>query len=298
MFSQLDTLFIGIGTSGKRALKVLKEEELPGNYLLVSDKKTDVENDISFLEFKGEAQTITYSSDLTIIFTSLTGNTGPYVAPHLCSNLKSKGSYVISVAYPPLPFYKNKYFKAANTLRRLKRTSNIVFLVDNLFYKEKYGNIPLNEFYYNVNLDLAKAIRYILSDESSLDDIKEFRGGIGLIISTKEDKITSSIAKILTKAYSLAITIESSISIVSGKRHPSLDELERIYRGLSIFEGGPPISIRTTELSAETDLTLVAIGKTILEEYDPVAKILGDRVLDDEPEVKLNIELPKLIRID
>lgn len=301
MTSPLTPTLIGVGTSGSRSVSSLKKKEVEGNYLIISDKSFDVVKGVPFIPYEGENRienSIESFGGISVVFTSLAGNTGPYISPHLNLALKQKGNYVLNVAFPPFPYQENLYFKAANTLRRLKRAANLLLVVDNNFFKKKIGHIPLNEYYNRVNTRIAEVVRFILKGES-LEEVRSLGDGVGVIIGVKAESISSAVAKVLANVYSMTGKVESSVAFIPKDPMPSPNELERIYRGLSLLDSGPPTNVRAIKDVSEVSLTMVAKTDHVnFERYDPVARILADRVLDDEPEVKLNVSLPMLERID
>jgi hypothetical protein len=279
----------------------LKKKEVDGRYLIISDKSFDLIEGVPFIHYEGEYRiedSIEGLGGISVVFTSLAGNTGPYISPHLNSALKRKGNYVLNVTFPPFPYQENLYFKAANTLRRLKRTANLLLVVDNSFFKKKIGHMPLNEYYNRVNARIAEVVRFILRGEA-LEEIRALGDGMGVLLGAKAENISSAVAKVLANVYSMTGKVESSVAFVAKEPMPSPNELERIYRGLSLLDGGPPLNVRAIKDVSEASLAMVAKTDHInFERYDPVARILAGRVLDDEPEVRLNISLPMLERID
>ena len=293
-----NNLFVGIGSSGGRALRALKEDGVPGEFIIISDRPTDLREGLNFLKYREDDMGLPIK-EMAFTFSSLTGNTGPYIAHHISSCLRKSGSYVVSIVYSPLSFHEKLYFKASNSLRRIRRYSDMILIVDNFFFEEIYGNCPMEEFYRMVNRRLSRIIRYLVLDEGLFDDIMDVRKGVGIIISSSGKDMSSAIAGLLARAYMISASLESSTAIVSKGSGPSPNDLKEVYKGLSMLSGGPPLTLKSYKSSEKVGVDVIGRVKGLrLEGYDPIAKILKDRVLDEEPEFKLRISLPSLNRID
>ncbi len=285
---------VGIGSSGRRAIKFFIEKGIQAKYAIVSNSNLDRSDQVEFFDFKEGEKLGLNPQELSIIISSLAGNTGPYISHHVAASLKESGSFVISIVYPPFPFEEIKKFRASNALRRLSKTSDLVLLVNNEFYLKKAGRLPLDRYYREVNEELSVVVDYLINDAGMVDRVKALGGGLAIVSASWGGNLTDNIARLVTKVFTVAGRIEEGISFISGNPVPSPKDMEKTYKGLSLIEGKQDVRAAIGMRSAAT---IVKVGEVELMNYDPVARILGDRVLDVEPEVRLSIALP-IDRID
>ena len=267
---------------------------LEADYVLISDNNMDRLDGVKFIHFKEGVETDLGQREVAITISSLSGNTGPYLSHHIARILAEKGTFVISVAYPPFPFESAKRFKASNGLRRLSQASNLVLLVNNEFYFKKAGRLPLDKYYAEVNEELATVMGFLVNDIGALDAVRALGNGLAVVSVGLGGDLTDNVAKLITKVLTVTGVIDYGISFISGEEIPSPKDLEKTYKGLSLIG-----DIREVRAGRGTNsaATIVVVSESKLMKYDPVAKILGDRVLDLEPETKLSVSLP-IDRID
>lgn len=287
-------LIVGIGTSGRRALKSLIDRGVEAEYVLVSNNNLDKLDGVKFLHFRGDEELDFGRGEMAITISSLAGNTGPYISHHVARILAEGGSFVISIAYPPFPFENAKKFKAANTLRRLSRVSNLVLLINNELYFKMFGRLPLDKYYAEINEELATFTSFLISDTGALDTIKAIGRGLAVVSVELGGDLTDKIAKLIVKVLSVVGAIDHGISFISGREAPSPKDLEKAYKAFSLI--GNVQEVRAGR-GADSVVTITLVNEVELMRYDPVARILGDKVLDLEPEIKLPISLP-IDRID
>lgn len=287
-------LFVGVGTSGRRALRSLIERGMRADYVLVSNSNMDRLNVVKFIYFKEGIEVDFGQREVAITISSLAGNTGPYLSHHVARALREKGTFVISVVYPPFPFESSKKFKASNALRRLSQVSNLVLLVNNEFYFKKAGRLPLDKYYAEVNEELATVLNFLVNDVGALDAVRALGSGLAVVSVCLGGDLTDNITKLVTKVLTITGMVDYGISFISGEETPSPKDMEKTYKGLSLI--GNIREVRAGR-GINSAATIAMVSESELIKYDPVAKILGDRVLDLEPETKLPISLP-IDRID
>ncbi len=287
-------LFVGIGTSGRRALRSFIERGMKADYVLVSNTNMDRLDEVKFVYFREGSEVDFGEREAAITISSLAGNTGPYLSHHVARALAEKGTFVISVAYPPFPFENSKKFKASNALRRLSQVSNLVLLVDNEFYFKKASRLPLNRYYAEVNEELATVMDFLVNDVGALDAVRALGSGLAVVSVGLGGDLTDNMARLIMKVLGVTGVIDYGVSFISGEEVPSPKDLEKTYKGLSLI--GDVREVRAGR-GTSSAAAIAVVSESELMKYDPVAKILGDRVLDLEPEAKLSISLP-IDRID
>jgi len=137
-------------------------------------------------------------------------------------------------------------------------------------------------------------MNFLVNDVGAIDAVRALGNGLAVVSVGLGGDLTENIAKLITKALTVTGVIDHGISFISGEEIPSPKDLEKTYKGLSLI--GNVREVRAGRgISSAAAITMV--GEVELMKYDPVAKILGDRVLDLEPETKLSVSLP-IDRID
>ena len=245
-------------------------------------------------------------SGVVFVVAGLGGATGSGLAPMVASIAEECGAVAVGVAVMPFDFEKKMKFYAGISLRRLRATSRGVVVLDNDgLLRSSSDDTTLADLYDTANKAAVRALGSLLlrSAEGSrpLGLIKllgtVLQDGyalLGVSSSRSADKAEDALAGAVVSLGKLAVTKNASRAVVSLSGDSSLTAPEV---GLVIDRVGSATGSAGLDVeygvdysgSSQLQLSLLAsgFGATKYDDYDPIAKVLGDRVLDDEMDFAL-----------
>jgi cell division protein FtsZ len=303
---------LGVGTAGKRIIEKISFA-LPDAMCISLD-------DSEWKVFGGKVREITLSSDIdrsvgnvkrlawlssediinsftevrnVVVISGLGGTVGSSVSPIIAYKLKEAGKKVFGIAIMPFKFEKNRLFKAAVGLRKLKNSCEGIVIIDNEDFIEKAPATPLLKAYELENDWISKFIsnlfglkeKYCLNENEVNEFMHANKNNI-LAIGRAEGPIMAEEAT-LKISNSIRKQSESAVKdllmFVVGWKEISLGDVSTIVstlKGTTLCEG----EVRTGYyLNNGRDITLYAVASvksTRFDDWDPISSILTGRELD------------------
>jgi cell division protein FtsZ len=245
-------------------------------------------------------------SEVVFVLAGLGGATGSGLAPMVASMARECGSTSVGVAVMPFEFEKKMKFYAGVSLRRLRSASKGVVVVDNdTLLRSSPEDSTLANLYDTANKAVVKALGSLLSksaaDSKSLGMnkllgtvIQEGYCLLGVSSSGAADKAEDALAGAVVSLGKLAEAKEASRAVVSMNADESLSAQEV---GMAVGRLGSTMDSQELDVeyavdssgSSQLQVSLLASGfrSTKYDDYDPLAAILGDKVIDDEMDTAL-----------
>ncbi len=245
-------------------------------------------------------------SEVAFVVAGLGGATGSGLAPLVASLAQESGATTVGVAVMPFEFEKKLKFYAGVSLRRLRAASRGVVVVDNdTLMLSSPEDSTLADLYDTANKAVVKALGSLLSkptESSRTVGLNKLLGTVlqdgyallGVSSSGAADRAEEALAGAVVSLGKLAESKEASRAVVSLDGDSSLSAREV---GLAVERLGSMMDSENIDVeygvdytgSAQLQVSLLASGfrSTKYDDYDPLAKVLGDRVLDDEMDAAL-----------
>lgn len=193
----------------------------------------------------------------------------------------------IYVGVTPFEEEKTAKFKAATQIKRILSKNKPLIIFETEAYEDVLKDKPYSAIYSVIAEVIYATIKAIDAENQSL--LPSSNQPIIVLPLHGEEGIPSfalNLFKLLKKVG------DAKVLLMSENVSPSVTE--SIQSKLS--ELGLTFSVSVNSTGGL--ITGLVEGELSLMEYDPVSKILGDRVLDLEPEEPLGISLPNLYRLD
>ena len=256
-------------------------------------------------------------SGVVFVVAGLGGATGSGLAPMIASMARESGAVTVGIAVMPFDFEKRTKFYAGVSLRRLRASSRGVVVLDNdTLLRSSPEDTTLADLYDTANKAAVKALGSLLlrSAEGSrplglnklLDTIlQDGYALLGVSSSGSADKAEDALAGAVVSIGKLADTKEASRAVVSlnGDSTLSAPEVGLVVDRVGSATGNRGLGVEygvDYSGSSQLQLSLLAsgFGSTKYDDYDPLAKVLGSRVLDDEMDYALPAGLEALQPFD
>jgi cell division protein FtsZ len=256
-------------------------------------------------------------SEVVFVVAGLGGATGSGLAPMVASISQEAGATTVGVAVMPFEFEKKLKFYAGVSLRRLRSSSRGVVVVDNdTLMHSSSEDSTLPSLYDAANRAVVKALGSLLSrsseDTRSIGLNKLFgtvlQDGyalLGVSSSSAADKAEDALAGAVVSLGKLAKAGEATRAVVNLDGDSSLTAREV---GIAVERLGTMMDAKGLDVeyavdytgSSQLQVSLLASGfsSTKYDDYDPLAKVLGDRILDDEMDAALPLGLESLQNCD
>jgi cell division protein FtsZ len=245
-------------------------------------------------------------SKVVFVVAGLGGATGSGLAPVVASIAQECGATAVGVAVMPFDFEKKTKFYAGVSLRRLRAASRGVVVIDNeTLLRSSPEDTTLADVYDTANKAVVKALGSLLSkatEGSRPLGLNKLLGTVlrdgyslfGLSSSNSEDKAEDALAGAVVSLGKLGDPKEATRAVVSmnGDSTLTAPEVGLVVDRVSSATGNPGLDIEYAvdySGTAQLQVGLLAsgFGSTKYDDYDPLAKVLGDRVLDDEMDCTL-----------
>ena len=256
-------------------------------------------------------------SDVVFVVAGLGGATGSGLAPVVASIAQEAGSTAVGVAVMPFEFEKKMKFYSGVSLRRLRSASKGVVVVDNdTLMRSSPDDATLANLYDTANKAVVKALGSLLSRATESPKslgmnkllgtvLQDGYSLLGVSSSSAADKAEDALAGAVVSLGKLAEAKEAGHVVVSLNADTSLSAQEV---GLAVGRLGSIMDNENLDVeyavdhsgSAQLQVSLLASGfkSTKYDDYDPLAKVLGDRVLDDDMDIALPEGLEALQSFD
>ncbi len=243
---------------------------------------------------------------VVFVIAGLGGATGSGLAPFVSSVAREFGAVAVGVAIMPFEFEKKTKFYAGVSLRRLRSSSRGVLVVDNeTLLRSSSEDTTLADLYDTANKAAVKALGSLLmkADEGSkalgLNKLfgTVFQDGYALLSVSSSgtvEKAEDALAGAVVSLGKLADPKEATHAVVSlnGDSSLSAPEVGLVVDRLASSTGSDGLDVEygvDYTGSAQLQVSLLASGfsSSKYDDYDPLAKVLGDRVLDDDMDFAL-----------
>jgi cell division protein FtsZ len=245
-------------------------------------------------------------SKVVFVVAGLGGATGSGLAPFVASLARESGAIPVGVAVMPFEFEKKMKFYAGVSLRRLRAASRGVVVVDNdTLLRSSPEDTTLADLYDTANKAAVKALGSLLSKSSGTSKpvglnkllgtvLQEGYTLLGVSSSGSPDKAEDALAGAVVSISKLARAKEATRAVVTlnGDSTLTASEIGLVVDRLGAACGSQGLDVEygvDYTGSAQLQVGLLASGfsSTKYDDYDPLAKVLGERVLDDEMDFAL-----------
>jgi len=245
-------------------------------------------------------------SEVVFVVAGLGGATGSGLAPMVASIAQECGALAVGIAIMPFEFEKRMKFYAGVSLRRLRECSRGVIVLDNdTLLRSSQEDTTLADLYDTANKAAVKALGSLLLRAGEgprpvgLNKIlgTVFRDGyalMGVSSSGSTDKAEDALAGAVVSIGKLANAREADRAVVSlnGDLSLTAPEVGLVVDRVGSATGNQGLDVEygvDYSGASQLQLSLLAsgFGATKYDDYDPLAKILGGRVIDDEMDFAL-----------
>jgi cell division protein FtsZ len=248
---------------------------------------------------------------LVFLISGLGGSTGSGLTPLLAQLAKEEGTKAVCIVAMPFGFEKSKHFYAGTSLKRVRQNCDAVIVIDNDTISSSGEQMPISKFYTLANDKISSALSGLVSSAGELSiglnclvDTVAGEGytlmsiGESSAINKAEEATTKAVESIYrvgepeeasrailylvgddTLAASDIATSTSRLNTMLGR-----SALE-IHQGLNATGGGVLTAVLLTS----------GLKTTKFDDYDPLAKILQDRQLDEEMDCSIIDELSSIL---
>jgi cell division protein FtsZ len=243
---------------------------------------------------------------VVFVVAGLGGATGSGLAPFMASVGQECGAVTVGVAIMPFEFEKKTKFYAGVSLRRLRASSKGVVVVDNeTLLRSSPEDTTLADLYDTANKAAVKALGSLLlqpNEGSKPLGLNKLLGAVlqdgytllSVSSSGTAEKAEDALAGTVVSLGKLADPKEATRAVVSLNGDSSLTatEIGLVVDRLGSATGSQGLDVEygvDYTGSAQLQVSLLASGfsSTKYDDYDPLAKVLGERVLDDEMDFAL-----------
>ncbi len=319
---------IGIGSAGSRIVSLLsKQSLLIDRFAFISCDANDfegahgrtvkIESPVDqkltpalvrglALRHIDQIRGLVSGSQAVFVVAGLGGATGSGLSPMVASIAQECGAVTVGVAVMPFGFEKKLRFYAGVSLRRLRGASRGVIVIDNDTLLNSSPDDSLVDIYTDANREAAKTLSSLLARSAQAavpvglnkvlgTVLQEGYSLLGISNSDSPDKAEEALAGAVVSIGRLAETKEANRAVVILTGDASLSGTEV---GLAVKRLGSMINNQTVDVeygvnysgSSQLQVSLLASGfkSTKYDDYDPLASILGDKVMDAEMDYSIS----------
>ncbi len=245
-------------------------------------------------------------SDVVFVVAGLGGATGSGLAPLVASFARESGATAVGVAVMPFGFERKLKFYAGISLRRLRAASKGVIVVDNdTLMRSSPEDSTLATLSDAANKAAVKALGSLLAkaaEDARPVGLNKLLGTVlqdgyallGVSSSGGTDRAEDALAGAVVSLGNRAKAKEANRAVVSLDGDSTLSAREV---GLAVERLGSMLDNQDIDVeygvdyrgTAQLQVSLLASGfrSTKYDDYDPLAQVLGDRVLDDEMDASI-----------
>jgi len=250
---------------------------------------------------------------VVFVVAGLGGATGSGLSPLVASIAQESGAIPVGVAVMPFEFEKKMKFYAGVSLRRLRSTSRGVIVIDNdILMRSSPDDSTLTSLYASANKEAVKALGSLLSSPApsavplGLNKVlgtvlQDGYSLLGVSSSDATDKAEEALAGAVVSLGRIAEAKEAvhAVVILKGDSSLSAQEVGLVVKRLGSMINNEAVDVEygvSYSGTGQLQVSLLASGfsSTKYDDYDPLAKILGDRVMGDEIDYSLPTGLEAL----
>jgi len=245
-------------------------------------------------------------AEVVLVVAGLGGATGSGLAPVVASIAQDEGATTVGVAVMPFDYEKKLKFYAGVSLRRLRAASRGVIVIDNdTMLRSSPDDLTLTDVYASANAEAAKALASLFakpSDSAVPVGTNKVLGAIlqdgysllGMSSSASPDKAEEALAGAVVSIGKIAEAKEAehAVVILTGDQSVSAADVGVAVKRLGSMMDNQNVDVEYGVRyagSSQLQVSLLASGfkSTKYDDYDPLAKILGGKTLDDDMDVSL-----------
>lgn len=324
-------LALGIGSAGARIVSALsKETTLVDRFAYVSCDEADLElaegekilidcpidqkltppmvRGLS-IPYQAAIAKLVDGAKVVFIVSGLGRATGSGLAPVVSQLASENGADTVSIAVMPFGFEEKLRFYAGVALRRLRRTSRGVVVVDNDAMLRTSSDATLKELYEMANAEAVKALGSLLAKQSESDIPVGLNKVLGTVFQDGYSFLSSASSGSLDKAeealsravIGISKRVETkeanhAIVVLTGDGALSAGETSTAVRRLNSMFGNQALDVEYSVSYTGSSLLQVSVlasgfKATRYDEYDPLASL---EVADDSMDYSLVSGLDKL----
>ncbi|MDG6899536.1 MAG: hypothetical protein JRN59_06520 [Nitrososphaerota archaeon] len=258
------------------------------------------------LPYHGRIKEAVGGFKVVFVVAGLGGATGSGLAPMVASIAQECGATTVGVAVMPFEFEKRMKFYAGVSLRRLRAASRGVVVVDNeTLMHSSPEESTLANLYDSANKAAVKALGSLLTKSTAASKsvgLNKLLGAVlrdgysllGVSSNGGVEKAEDALAGAVVSLGRIADAREASRAVVSLNADTNLSAQEV---GLAVSRFGSLIDNQSVDVeygvdcsgSSQLQVSVLAsgFGATKYDDYDPLAKILRGRVMDDDMDTSL-----------
>jgi len=265
------------------------------------------------LGFHSRIRDLLKGSKVVFVVAGLGGATGSGLSPVVAAIARDAGATTVGVAVMPFDFENKLKFYAGVSLRHLRAASKGVIVIDNdTLMRSSPDDSTLTSLYDSANKEAVDALGSLLSksSESSISvGLNKLLGTVlqdgysllGVSSSRSIDKAEEALAGAVVSISKLAEAKEVSRAVVmlAGDSSISGQEVGLAVKRLSSMINNQMVDVEygvNYAGTAQLQVSLLASGftSTKYDEYDPLARTLAGRAIDDEMDSALPLGLDSL----
>jgi len=258
------------------------------------------------LRFHSRIREAMSGSQVVFVVAGLGGATGSGLAPVVASMARECGATAVGIAVMPFDFEKKTKFYAGVSLRRLRAATRGIVVIDNeTLLRSSPEDTTLADVYDTANKAAVKALGSLLSraaEGSRPVGLNKFLGAVlrdgysllGVSSSDSEEKAEDALASAVVSLGKLGDPKDATNALVSMNCDSTLTapEVGLVVDRVGSATGNPGLDVEygvDYSGTAQLQVSLLAsgFGSTKYDDYDPIAMVLGDRILDDEMDCAL-----------
>jgi cell division protein FtsZ len=262
-----------------------------------------------------EIRRIVAGARLVFVAAGLGGMVGSVLAPILVQTARENGAMALAIAAMPYGFEKNKHFYAGLALKQLKATADGVVIIDNSQLTETAPETPVGDLYAMINEKIGFALNKIIASSTNGDyplGLNKFLGatsgqGYSLFsVGTAEtNRVEEAVARAVRTLSENAEPDEAkgALLYIVGDTTLTPRDLENSVGVLTSLMSNTAMEIQygfSTKGRGSSTAILLASGfsKTKFDHYDPLTEVLGDGVLDPQPEEALEMGFDRILPLE
>lgn len=245
-------------------------------------------------------------SKVVFVVAGLGGATGSGLSPVIAEISRDSGATTVGVAVMPFDYERKLKFYAGTSLKRLRAVSRGVIVIDNeTLMRSSPDDSTLPSLYDSANNEAVNALGSLLSrssDASVSVGLNKLLGTVlqdgysllGVSNSGSFDKAEEALAGAVLSISKLAEAKEASRAVVMLRGDTSISAQDV---GLAVKMLGSMMNNKSVDVeygvnysgTAQLQVSLLASGftSTKYDEYDPLARILAGKSIDDELDAAL-----------
>ena len=299
-------LVVGVGTAGCRIAEYMKNSGFRADYSFASFNRKDIPEGYPRFDWKSNEATKGYDyfaelsagSDFVMIIGNAGGKSGSYFMPKFSRIARNEGRPVLAVVLYPLLREKWLEYAAGTCLSKLKKTRCGLLTVD---MEQVMDNIatemPIEQVYQDMNEKIASMLMGLLTKSDEVSSVL-CRGQSIMELADAGAGFDNTIADAITSTLKTdAQEIDEVYIISAGNRPITFDDSELATSAVRNIIAPSSrvhfVNYQTKNAGFQSLVAMVGHAEGAINGriFDPVEAVIGNRWLDLEPELGINIPL-------